>query len=929
MGLSSSQARLLTLTGRMHDIERKAQKIQADKLRLANDSRRAYDNYLIALDSQKLQYQTIMQDGSIAYEDATLAALENGSVSSYSGAKSSKTFLLQNAQTGEIFVTPEFAAQYGITNSGTTSVGTLEEFLTANDAEKEEVMETVTNYNDVSNIHGVNNGFVAGQAAPDTIEYSVLGTFTPASVDSVSGAQYIVTANTMPTMSVTACTTSSATSQNKLGDYIFGNATYNYFSTPYTLSLSTNIKDLLFSNKQNARDGYGDLIYKGSSNIDFHYTPESDLDNLTIQQYFEYVKNNNPAGYFDYQSNSDGSFSFTTKQAVSSNYVLPSLSTKTTNADGSVTYTIPAGTTYNKLQNQTYSFTTAELNSTMEELSNSKGWNIDFSATNEITRGYMNHVVNGIGAISAGATHISDKSSYAYTSSTTLREILQWIDGDTSNATFSESGSSGTLTVTNGYVYTSSSDTPAGGGSVTSKGSITNTPSTTDIKEYFALQMYNNNISGPSYDEHLTYLNSLGYNDYQWASIYYKKDDALTTKLYNHDAINSYIDSTWDTTHYNLTQSTDDNYVVENAVSTTATSPSKADIILKLAEKMNEQDSSKNINEYKTQLESYFNSYNNNQMASISSHYNNATEWADIALKLRTGGNISSYTSDLNGYTVTMSTNALTLHDETIEGEVGKDTIQVPTLEGIASNLVVAFRKAGYENIDENFIKQKLESLYGTANDSNNATLANINKCAYDYLSGTGSVTSLYNHIYNNATLSIPATYTATSNLYERKNLGKASATYGTKQQGTGVKEWKKDSNYYSLVAQYNSLKQLDGNKYVIVDADIAESTEFVNNYIESNLGVFIEFNAGQEVEDMKQTSVAIETSLRDVSDEKDVRKAEAQYEADMRKIDKKDRQYDVELAKFDNERNAIKSEIETLKNVAKDNVERTFKLFG
>ena len=48
-----------------------------------------------------------------------------------------------------------------------------------------------------------------------------------------------------------------------------------------------------------------------------------------------------------------------------------------------------------------------------------------------------------------------------------------------------------------------------------------------------------------------------------------------------------------------------------------------------------------------------------------------------------------------------------------------------------------------------------------------------------------------------------------------------------------------------------------------------------------------------------------------------------------MKKIDMKDRRYDTELAALDNERNAIKSEMETLKTVAKDNVERTFKLFS
>ena len=77
------------------------------------------------------------------------------------------------------------------------------------------------------------------------------------------------------------------------------------------------------------------------------------------------------------------------------------------------------------------------------------------------------------------------------------------------------------------------------------------------------------------------------------------------------------------------------------------------------------------------------------------------------------------------------------------------------------------------------------------------------------------------------------------------------------------------------------------------------------------------------------ETSVATNTGLREVSDEVDIKKAEAKYEADMRKIDNKDRKYDSDLAAIESERNAIKQEMETLKTVAKDNVERTFKLFS
>ena len=71
MGLSSSQARLLTLTSRMHDIEYKAAKLEAQKLQMANESRKAYEDYLVALDATKIQLKTIDTDGSIKNIDAT------------------------------------------------------------------------------------------------------------------------------------------------------------------------------------------------------------------------------------------------------------------------------------------------------------------------------------------------------------------------------------------------------------------------------------------------------------------------------------------------------------------------------------------------------------------------------------------------------------------------------------------------------------------------------------------------------------------------------------------------------------------------------------------------------------------------------------------------------------------------------------------
>ena len=83
------------------------------------------------------------------------------------------------------------------------------------------------------------------------------------------------------------------------------------------------------------------------------------------------------------------------------------------------------------------------------------------------------------------------------------------------------------------------------------------------------------------------------------------------------------------------------------------------------------------------------------------------------------------------------------------------------------------------------------------------------------------------------------------------------------------------------------------------------------------------------EVTEMQKTNIAVELSLQEVSNIEDVKKAEATYEADMKKINRKETKIDTELSQLESERTAIKTEQETVKNVARDNIDLSFKLFS
>ena len=82
-----------------------------------------------------------------------------------------------------------------------------------------------------------------------------------------------------------------------------------------------------------------------------------------------------------------------------------------------------------------------------------------------------------------------------------------------------------------------------------------------------------------------------------------------------------------------------------------------------------------------------------------------------------------------------------------------------------------------------------------------------------------------------------------------------------------------------------------------------------------------------------KGTAVSSDSSLEYTTtssiDKTALAKAEAEYEHKSKKIDQKDKQFDMDLTKLDTERNALKTEYESVKKVISDNIERTFGIFS
>ncbi len=111
------------------------------------------------------------------------------------------------------------------------------------------------------------------------------------------------------------------------------------------------------------------------------------------------------------------------------------------------------------------------------------------------------------------------------------------------------------------------------------------------------------------------------------------------------------------------------------------------------------------------------------------------------------------------------------------------------------------------------------------------------------------------------------------------------------------------------------------------------DGAEWFNNMVTSGR-VLIDFfdDNNSAKKEWHETSVATSNNqnyLTEVSDEKDLKKAEATYEYELDKINKKDTKYDQDLSKLETERTSITTEMDAIKTVRNDNIERTFGIFS
>lgn len=943
MGMSSSQARLLTLTARQHSIEHKAQKIQADKLRLANESDRVYNDYLEALDATKIQYKSINNDGTTTYIDATMNAMQNGIIGNWNGETSNEILFLQGLD-GKVLITPAVAQKYGLTSTATETrdMDTFIEQTTGKTKSERptygfrDVTDTsvITGSTKISNVetkqptNTENHTYTPVENIEGGIDYSALESyakFNESHSASTAGATEITAATTDLTAGTTY-TITSAEGLKKLSELSNTSGVTIVLANDIDMSGVTGWEGI--KNFQGTFDGNGHKITNltGTNGL-FASTSGATIKNVGLENV-----NINGSSYVG------GLIGNATNTNISNCYTTGSIN-GTSDVGGLVGYT--NSTTGTNLYENIYSSANVTGSSKVGGLlGETHSRNSDFNIKNAYAIGDVTGSGSQIGGF-AGYMYNDQDTDGLNGKETDIRncyaggnvtgsdkvggfwgEYLYWGDGGDYcyiekcnasgkvNCSGNYKGSfAGAITIdlsqglgydkdAQRYVNFINSGYPKGTnpyGSIldTSGNDVTNLVASTGSGDGLVeFQMAGSIPSKNDYKQNIIAALTK-------ADVYDACDPELTTADKN--AMNAKIDQF-------LAKFADNN--TDNAK------------LWYLNKALCEYLKGTGSNDLGTKLG---NDINNGTTTSTASFQTGAK--LDGSVKR----SVDSNTTVVNG-----------THNKS------KGEVTIPSTSNIADQLYYTLREKGKSEteITQAQVQSWINNNYSTSNADDKIILANIN----DSIQQGKNLDAIYSAIKNNTK------YTDTTNYNKDEwNINFAGSqtitpTYGKKQEKyqTGTEKYwdTTDKDIANAIAMYAMSKR----GVTVVTEEQAASVDFLTNMVTEGQAVFTTFDPSQvqkladlteaqinamtdkEYEEMMgivNTSVATNTSLREVSNEINVKKAEAKYEADMKEINKKDTKYDTQLSACETERNAIKEEVDSLKNVIKENVDRTFKLFS
>ena len=134
-----------------------------------------------------------------------------------------------------------------------------------------------------------------------------------------------------------------------------------------------------------------------------------------------------------------------------------------------------------------------------------------------------------------------------------------------------------------------------------------------------------------------------------------------------------------------------------------------------------------------------------------------------------------------------------------------------------------------------------------------------------------------------------------------------------------------------SVSGYYLAKKGTDGKYHETWSYNGVNSYQLYQMIESGEFCIFKEKEAGSDVNrPVIPVNIASESLLgMDSVDSATLAKAEAEYNAATSKIQRKEKELDRQQSKLDTEHEALKTERDSLKEIIRDNVDNTFKLFG
>ena len=860
MGMSSSQARLLTLTSRMHQIEYKAAKLEAEKLQMANESTRVYEDYLFALEKTNVQAGFLTTDGTTAYINTSLQMLEGNT-----DYKIANTLYLKDAESDKVYVSPAMAAKYNL--DGTGVVGDLNTFM-------------------------ANAGFIA--TVPGcTVIPNELGTtsYSPVATNVIAGAKRNVP-NINPDAGYQAVSHSTVPADAVAVSSVTGN-----FDPAKTYVIKSKDDLIALQNLANAGKSTAGVKFVLGANIDMSGVNWTGIGS-TQSNAFKGVFDGNGYTISNLTSTNSGLFKYVAGNQVSTTSTSTGVTTTATegviknvkltglnitNTGVGVKGGI-AGYAKNAYVDNCYTEGSIQgSNWTAGMIGQNEGSaianstaNVNITATSTCVGGFLGHDTNGIlsNCVSMGNV----KSSNVYVGGLIGHETSQ---GGVNGSSFIFKCS--TISTVNGA-----------GGNGAFIGQIDGACSATVIGSQYSSASGVSSVGGGA--------------------------DKLTSD-------GSGASLTGDATRE----------VTTNKV----TVPSKRAVAANIALMLEKSGQTVDASKISTWLNQFYQVDANFSDGSLVKKSLKLASINDAVTNyLKNGSNPSIATalvSDITNNTLTATAGFQNNYVETKDYEYSpfadssstlpskNSPITIPSVKNVSNNLYTVLHDNGYANAsspdDVMKVLNWVTNNYPTSTQASKLALANLNAYINDIVTGANTDKTELNKIYaaiqNGTSYTMPAAA-------QKYSSNEYTVTSMVEQPQSSSLQWDmNDKDIADAVNYYEVLK----NGYILTTDEQSKSNEWLTNMINSGSTVLVEVNRKNQT--AFETSVATNTGIQEVSDETLIKKAEAKYEADMKKIDMKDRKYDSDLAALDNERNAIKQEMETLKTVAKENVERTFKLFS